>query len=100
MSTGRPQDALRNATFILIGIFVLTTVGVSQELPIVKPESVGLSSERLQRIGTNVQRNIDDKRIAGAVTMVVRHGKVAWYKAQGMADREAHKTMGTDAMFR
>jgi CubicO group peptidase (beta-lactamase class C family) len=100
MSTGRPQDALRNAAFILIGIFVLTTAGVSQELPIVKPESVGLSSERLQRIGTNVQRNIDDKRIAGAVTMVVRHGEVAWYKAQGMADREAHKTMGTDAMFR
>jgi CubicO group peptidase (beta-lactamase class C family) len=47
-----------------------------------------------------VQHEIDDKRIAGAVTLVVRHGKVAWFKAQGMADREAGKAMPTDAMFR
>ena len=47
-----------------------------------------------------MQHEIDDKRIAGAVTLVVRQGKVAWFKAQGMADREAGKTMPTDAMFR
>ena len=62
--------------------------------------SVGLSSERLDRIGTAVQRKIDDKRIAGAVTLVVRHGKVAWFKSQGMMDREAGKAMQPDAMFR
>jgi CubicO group peptidase (beta-lactamase class C family) len=47
-----------------------------------------------------VQRSIDDKRIAGAVTMVVRHGHVAWFKSQGMMDREAAKPMRPDAMFR
>jgi CubicO group peptidase (beta-lactamase class C family) len=65
-----------------------------------KPESVGLSSERLERIATAVQRSIDDKRIAGAVTLVSRRGKVAWLKAQGMMDREAGKAMQTDAIFR
>ena len=72
----------------------------AQELPSAKPESVGLSPERLERISETVQKNIDDKRIAGAVTLVMRHGKVAWFKAQGMQDREAGKPMPTDAIFR
>jgi CubicO group peptidase (beta-lactamase class C family) len=71
-----------------------------QDLPTTKPESVGLSSERLERIATAVQRNIDEKRIAGAVTLVARRGRVAWFKAQGMMDREAGKPMRTDSMFR
>jgi CubicO group peptidase (beta-lactamase class C family) len=71
-----------------------------QGLPAAKPESVGLSSERLERIATAVQRSIDDKRIAGAVTLVARRGQIAWLKAQGMMDREAGKPMRTDAIFR
>ncbi|MBZ5655935.1 MAG: beta-lactamase family protein [Acidobacteriia bacterium] len=78
----------------------LAIVAAAQELPSVKPESVGLSSERLERIGSVVQRHIADKRIAGAVTLVARRGHVAWFKAQGMADREAGKSMAPDSMFR
>jgi len=85
---------------VLLGIVLLNLLAVAQDLPAAKPESVGLSSDRLERIATAVQHDIDDNRIAGAVTVVVRHGKVAWFKAQGMADREAAKTMPTDAMFR
>ena len=86
--------------FALILVVVLATAAFAQDLPAAKPETVGLSAERLERIGTAVQHNIDDKRIAGAVTLVVRRGHVAWFKAQGMADREAAKTMRTDTMFR
>jgi len=78
----------------------LTTLASAQDLPTAKPESVGLSAERLERIGTAVQKSVDDKRIAGAVTLVVRRGHVAWFKAQGMADREAGKPMRTDSIFR
>jgi CubicO group peptidase (beta-lactamase class C family) len=85
---------------ILVCVLALAAAAPAQELPTAKPESVGLSSERLERIGATVQRQIDDKRIAGAVTMVVRHGHVAWFKAQGLMDREAGKPMRTDAMFR
>jgi len=89
----------RVAISILLGCFLLG-VAAAQDLPSAKPETVGLSSERLERIGTAVQRSVDDKRIAGAVTLVVRHGKVAWLKSQGMMDREASKSMRPDAMFR
>src|ERR1700746_39777 len=84
----------------LVPLIIAVPVCFAQELPAAKPETVGLSAERLERIGAEVQRNIDNKRIAGAVTLVIRHGKVAWFKAQGMADREAAKPMRTDALFR
>jgi CubicO group peptidase (beta-lactamase class C family) len=90
----------RKRAFALICFLALAAIAAAQELPVAKPEAVGLSSERLERIGTAVQRSIDDKRLAGAVTLVVRHGKVAWFKAQGMLDREAAKPMRNDAMFR
>ncbi len=76
------------------------SAAVAQEVPVVKPETVGLSPERLERIASTVQRSIDDKRIAGAVTLVSRRGHVAWFKAQGMADRAAGKPMRPDTMFR
>jgi CubicO group peptidase (beta-lactamase class C family) len=85
---------------VLLGFLFLGIIASAQDLSPAKPESVGLSSERLERIGAAVQRSIDDKRIAGAVTLVVRHGHVAWMKSQGMMDREAAKPMRPDAMFR
>lgn len=83
-----------------IGVLVVTVASLAQELQAAKPESIGLSSERLERIGATVQRNIDDKRIAGAVTLVMRKGRVAWFKPQGMMDREAGKPMRPDTIFR
>lgn len=85
---------------ILGGVLVVASVGAAQQLSMASPESVGLSSERLQRIAAAVDESIKDKQIADAVTMVVRHGKVAWLKPQGMLDREAGKAMPADAMFR
>jgi len=90
----------RRITPVLLGFLALSVCAIAQDLPAGKPESLGLSSERLERIGSAVQHDIDDKRIAGAVTLVVRHGHVAWFKSQGMMDREAGKPMAPDAMFR
>jgi len=83
-------------------LFLLLSVAVAaaQEIPLAKPESVGLSSERLERIATSVQRSIDDKRLAGAVTLVARHGHVVWFKAQGMQDLDNSKAMRPDTIFR
>jgi CubicO group peptidase (beta-lactamase class C family) len=87
-----------SAPFVLA--LFLAIVAAAQDLPSTKPEAVGLSSERLERIGAVVQRNIADKRITGAVTLVARRGHVAWFKAQGLSDREAGKAMSPDSMFR
>ena len=64
------------------------------------PETVGLSSERLERISRAIQKSIDESRISGAVSLVARRGKIAYVKAFGMADREARKPMQTDNLFR
>lgn len=87
---------------VVLCILVLTFASsiAAQDLPTAKPESVGLSSERLERISKAVQKGIDDKRIAGAVTLVLRHGQAAFFKAQGMQDREAAKPMRQDSIFR
>jgi len=85
---------------MLVCALILGAIASAQELPTAKPESVGLSPERLDRISKTVQKDIDDKRIAGAVTLVMRHGQVAWFKAQGMQDRETGKPMQPDTIFR
>jgi len=85
---------------LLVAALMLAASARAQELPSARPESVGLSPERLARIGDTVQRAVDDARIAGAVSMVVRHGQVAWFDARGLADREAHRPMQRDAIFR
>jgi CubicO group peptidase (beta-lactamase class C family) len=99
MTTHHPVHRRPGILFVTCAL-VLAAAAMAQDIPSAKPESLGLSAERLDRIGTAVQHSIDDKQIAGAVTMVVRHGHVAWFKAQGMMDREAGKAMRPDAMFR
>ena len=66
----------------------------------VKPESVGLSEERLSRIHDAMQRHIDAHDISGAVTLVARKGQIAWLHAQGVMDIQASKPMDKDAIFR
>ena len=85
---------------LLLAVSLVAAAAAAQELTTAKPESVGLSSERLERITTKIQQTIDDQRIAGAVTLVARHGKVVYFKSQGSLDREANKPMRTDAIFR
>jgi CubicO group peptidase (beta-lactamase class C family) len=65
-----------------------------------KPEEVGFSSERLQRINETVQRYIDSGQITGAVTVVSRKGRVAHFEAQGLMDLESKTPMRRDAIFR
>ena len=65
-----------------------------------QPESVGLSSERLARIGPAVGKYVADDKLAGVVTLVARHGQVVHHACTGMLDREAGAAMRPDALFR
>jgi CubicO group peptidase (beta-lactamase class C family) len=71
---------------------------VAGEVPLVKPEAVGLSSERLQRIDRLINTVVPEKKIAGAVVLVARKGKIAYLQAWGMAD--TGKPMEKDTIFR
>src|SRR5437868_15199632 len=68
-------------------------------LPTAKPEDVGLAPDRLGRIETMIQRYIDRKEIAGAVTLVARRGRVAWLRSQGVMNLESQQPMRNDSMF-
>src|SRR5262245_56629945 len=65
-----------------------------------KPEDVGLSSERLARVHEAVQRHIDAGSVSGAVTLVVRHGKIAHFEAHGLMDIESKRAIPRDSVFR
>jgi CubicO group peptidase (beta-lactamase class C family) len=69
-------------------------------LPTTAPEEVGFSSERLERIGTAMQRHIDARLIPGVLTVVARHGRIVHFESQGLMDIEAKKPMADDTIFR
>ena len=64
------------------------------------PHAVELSGKWLARISATAQQFIDDGQLAGAVTVVARHGKVAHFEAYGMMDIAANKPMQKDTIFR
>ena len=55
------------------------------DMTVVKPESVGFSSERLERLHALIQEEVDQKQLAGVVTILARHGKVVDYRTYGYA---------------
>jgi CubicO group peptidase (beta-lactamase class C family) len=65
-----------------------------------QPETVGMSSERLERLTESLQDYVDDNRLAGAVALVVRRGKIAYLEAVGFRDKETDAPMLTDTIFR
>ncbi len=66
----------------------------------VRPEAVGLSSERLARITHTLSDPITEGKVAGAVVMVGRRGQIAYCEALGRMDCETRVAMRTDTLFR
>lgn len=65
-----------------------------------QPEDVGLSSERLKRVTAVFQTEVDNNKIPGAVVLILRKGKVAYFEAIGFQDREKKLPMKADTIFR
>ena len=66
----------------------------------VAPESVGLSSARLDRLTAAMNQYVDDGRLPGAVVLLMRRGKIAYFEAFGARDMESGDTQATDDIFR
>ena len=100
MGTGRSGWAA-GAIGALLAAALLAgpSLRAAEDVVVAKPESVGMSSERLKRIGSFVQEYIDADRIAGAVTLVARKGKVVHFEAQGWRDKENGVPMTEDTIF-
>ncbi len=95
------RSPLRRAVLLisLLG-FAIAQLAFAAKLPTVRPEVVGLSTERLARIGEIMQEYVDQGRLGGAVTLVARAGKVAYLQSFGKLDPKTGAAMPTDAIFR
>lgn len=89
----------RTGSFLLL-MWCVLAFAYAQKPASDKPESVGVSSERLQRINQLVERKMSEEKVVGAVTLVARRGKVVHLAAAGNADAEAGKAIKPDAIFR
>jgi CubicO group peptidase (beta-lactamase class C family) len=85
---------------VLFSILVVSLV-FAQSIPQAKsPEEVGLSKERLQKISSWLQTDVDKKVIPGAVVIILRKGKIAYFEAFGFQDREKNIPMARNSIFR
>lgn len=72
----------------------------SQPGSIVAPEEVGLCPVRLRRLSDCISRDVDEGRIPGAVVLIARHGRIAFFQAFGFSDPDTRTPMSRDSLFR
>ena len=70
------------------------------EIPRANPAEVGLSEERLERVTRALKTDVKRGHLAGAIGVVARKGKIAYWETVGMADIEAGRPMRDDTIFR
>lgn len=91
---------LLSVSLQLLLSFSLISQTVKTITPAAKPESVGMSSERLKRIDNAMEEYIKNKWFPGAAVLIVRNGKIAYYKSYGSSDAENNVAMPKDGIFR
>jgi CubicO group peptidase (beta-lactamase class C family) len=103
----RWSQSLSAALAAVIIAFTVAAVPAQQpagpakvDMTVVQPESVGISSERLERLHALIQGEIDARHLAGAVTILARHGKVVDYRTYGVRDLASGAAMTRDTIFR
>lgn len=92
----------RAAVAALLAIVLLCLVSLARaaDLPRSTPEAVGLSSERLDRIGAALDQDAREQMFPGAVLLVARQGKVAYLHSAGVRDPATKAPMTDDTIFR
>jgi CubicO group peptidase (beta-lactamase class C family) len=93
---------MRFKALMLAALLCVTAAGAAfaQSLPSAKPEQVGLSPERLQRLTDVIKADVDKRVIPGAVVLVARHGKIAFFETVGVRDPATKVPMTKDTIFR
>jgi CubicO group peptidase (beta-lactamase class C family) len=69
-------------------------------LPEAKPESLGLSPVRLQRMSDAFKREIDKGTTPGVTMMVARRGQIGWFDALGRQNPASPAPMARNTLFR
>src|SRR5262249_51398980 len=85
---------------VALTLVVSANLGWAEPLPTAKPEQVGMSAQRLERVGQTFKTLITNGRFPGAVVLIARKGKVAYFETFGQRDPAAGAPMPKDAIFR
>ena len=88
-----------HAAAISLLIFTVSSTALSQSLPTATPESVGLSTPRLEVLQEAIEREIAEDRMPGIVIAISRNGKLAYHEAFGYLDKVERIPMRKDAIF-
>jgi len=91
-------SARKFVSFLLL--VLLTTAAGAADLPTAKPESVGMSSQRLGKLKSEMQGLVDRNQLPGVVTMVAKDGKVVEFEVAGKRDVESGAPLQKDSIFR
>ena len=86
-------------TLIPLLLFPDAPALAASDLPLATPESVGMSSGRLDNIGKWLDRVIERGEAVGFVTLVARRGKVVHHEAHGNIGMSVNEPMPKDALF-
>jgi CubicO group peptidase (beta-lactamase class C family) len=89
----------RTIKTIIYGLFLFSIL-FTQPLRQVRPEAVGMSSDRLDRLTQQMESYVLENQLSGGVTLVLRHGKIAYFDAFGYRDTESKDNMEIDDIFR
>jgi CubicO group peptidase (beta-lactamase class C family) len=81
-------------------LFLVAIGGVAAPLPQAAPEDVGMSTERLAKIGATIQRAVDGGELPGAVVMIARDGRLVYSHSTGWQDKGRNVPMREDSIFR
>ncbi len=85
---------------VFIVALLATAIVWAQDLPRARPESVGMSTQRLGRITEVLKEEVTQDSFPGAVVLVARKGKLVYSDAIGFLDKNANVPMSKDAIFR
>ncbi|MBZ5609385.1 MAG: beta-lactamase family protein [Acidobacteriia bacterium] len=86
---------------VLLAAALCCAGAFAQPLPVAAhPEDVGFSSKRLETTRGAYKADVDSKRLPGAVLLIARNGKIAFYDSVGYQDRAAQTPMKKDSIFR
>ena len=101
----RTKEPVHQNTLCRLGLFLTLALSAiwsvtGSELPRTQPAEVGLSAGALAKIDQTVQGLVNRSNIAGAITVIARHGKIAYNGTAGFRDRERQVPMTEDSIFR
>jgi len=85
---------------VALSLLVLSLPGSARDIRSVRPDREGFSAERLAKIDTYMNAQVDAGVMAGGLGLIARNGNIIYASTWGDSDREAGKAMTQDVIFR